>query len=134
MHYAFKQALKHYDAAVVIGTDCPAMSAELLAQAYQQLQTENEAVIAPAEDGGYVLLGLKRAALQLFAGIAWGTDQVYEQTQIKLQQLQLAWSSLKMQWDVDRPDDLQKLVILANQTDLHPDLRTVIHRLKPITA
>ena len=125
MYQAFYQALMDHDQVVIIGTDCPSLTAELIEQAFHALTT-NDAVIVPAEDGGYVLLGLKKASLELFTGITWGTDHVYTQTVERFQQLGLTWEELPWQWDVDRPVDLERLVRVYHHSNLHPDLWSVI--------
>ncbi len=131
MQHAFEQTLKNFDAALVVGTDCPAITVALMDQAFQVLCEDKDAVIAPAEDGGYVLLGLKTVYSELFTDIAWGTDQVYSQTQQRLNRLHLAWQPLEKQWDVDRPGDLQRLVREISRIDWHPDLRKVVEDLQP---
>ena len=66
-------------------------------------------VIAPAEDGGYVLVGLARPAPMLFDGIAWGSSAVMGQTRSKLAQAGVRWKELATYWDVDRPEDYARL-------------------------
>jgi hypothetical protein len=100
-----------------------------LNQAFQALCEDKDAVIVPAEDGGYVLLGLKKVYSELFTQIAWGTDQVYPQTQQRLHRLQLAWQSLDTQWDLDRPQDLKRLASEMSRLDWHPGLRNVVENL-----
>lgn len=94
--------------AVLIGTDCPALSARHLRLAHNALR-EYDAVIVPAEDGGYVLIGLKHFDADVFAGIAWGTDSVMAETRVRLAALGWRWGELPTLWDVDRPDDLLRL-------------------------
>lgn len=105
------------DGALVIGTDCPAMTAQHLRQAAQALQGQ-DAVVCPAEDGGYVLIGMRTAAAAAFSGIDWGTEHVMAQTRQKLRDAGCRWAEPLGLWDVDRPDDLQRLFAL------YPDART----------
>lgn len=93
--------------AVVIGTDCPALSAHDLGEALSALEEGYDAVLGPAEDGGYVLLGLRRVALELFENIPWGTEQVLGMTRARLKQLQWRWHELPARRDVDRPQDIE---------------------------
>jgi hypothetical protein len=131
MHQAFVHALRDVDAAVVIGTDCPCISVELLDQSFQALNRDYDAVIAPAEDGGYVLLGLKKAALEIFSEIDWGTGQVYGQTIKRFRQLNLTWESLPTQWDVDRVEDLKRLAYEKERgCQWHPQLESLVGELK----
>jgi glycosyltransferase A (GT-A) superfamily protein (DUF2064 family) len=81
-------------------------------------------------DGGYVLLGLKKVSAELFTRIAWGTDQVFAQTQQRLNRLPLTWQSLDTQWDVDRPEDLQRLAREKSRNTWHQDLRDVVENLQ----
>jgi glycosyltransferase A (GT-A) superfamily protein (DUF2064 family) len=67
-------------------------------------------VLYPAEDGGYVLIGLRRAAPEVFADMAWGQAQVMEQTRQRLRTLGWTWSEPATLWDVDRPEDLERLL------------------------
>ncbi len=93
---------------IVIGTDCPGISPELVQSAVRALE-KNDAVLAPAEDGGYVLFGLNRFDQSVFRGIAWGTDLVYRKTCERLSALSWTWETLPTQRDLDRPEDLELL-------------------------
>jgi len=66
-------------------------------------------VLAPAEDGGYPLIGLRRVSPRLFDGIAWGSPQVLAQTRRRLKALRWRWRELRILWDVDRPEDVARL-------------------------
>lgn len=109
MENAFLGTLEHADWAIIIGTDCPELTTEDLERAMQELENGNKAVIQPAHDGGYVLIGLKQSTPELFTGINWGTSQVFKQTRKQLDKLGWSWKELDIKWDVDRPDDLQRL-------------------------
>jgi rSAM/selenodomain-associated transferase 1 len=93
---------------LVIGTDCPALTAEHLCAAAQALR-EHDAVVIPAEDGGYVLIGLRKPAPMLFTGMTWGTSSVMAETRQRLQALGLTWHEFEALWDVDRPEDIVRL-------------------------
>jgi rSAM/selenodomain-associated transferase 1 len=129
MHRAFQQALSEHDQAIIIGTDCPTISHEILEQAFHTLKT-NDAVIAPAEDGGYVLIGLKKAAKELFTGIPWGTGNVFNLTVNRFRSIGFTWKELPVQWDVDRPQDLQRLIAVYRELDLISQLRLAIAGLE----
>lgn len=98
-------------ATLVIGTDCPALTAMLLREAARELDG-NDAVLLPAEDGGYVLVGTVRPLPEVFAGVEWGTDRVMAQTRERLRAAGLRWSEPATLWDVDRPEDLDRLAAL----------------------
>ncbi len=95
------------DAVVIIGTDCPALDVAYLRGALEKLR-DHDAVIGPAEDGGYGLIGLRRADPGVFAGIEWGTDTVCAETCRRFNAAGLFWSLLPRLWDVDRPEDLDR--------------------------
>ena len=91
---------------MLIGTDCPALTASLLKQAAQQLQT-HDAVLLPAHDGGYVLLGLKSPSPELFEHMAWSTSVVSAETLRRMATLNMrVWQGPKLH-DIDEPADLQ---------------------------
>jgi rSAM/selenodomain-associated transferase 1 len=104
---------------LVIGTDCPALRAADLRVAALSLQ-HHDAVVFPAEDGGYVLIGMKAPIPEAFSAIDWGTDRVMAQTRARLRSLQCTWAEPLTLWDVDRPDDLARLFALC------PDVQTAI--------
>ena len=101
---------------LLIGTDCPALQPAHLSAAASALlddcQSGNDAVFIPAEDGGYVLVGLRRPQPRLFEGIDWGTERVMAQTRQRLCELRLRWAELPPLWDLDRPGDLARLATL----------------------
>ena len=107
---AITHALGAHARVLLIGTDCPALTARHLRQADRALREGADAVFAPCEDGGYALIGLKRADARLFDRIAWGTDGVMAATRSRLRQLGWRWSELETLWDVDRPEDYQRLL------------------------
>ncbi len=101
---------------VVIGTDCPVLLGAHLVAAARVLRGDgdgpNDAVFVPAEDGGYVLVGLRGPQPRLFEGIDWGSERVMAQTRERLSELGLRWVELPTLWDVDRPGDLPRLATL----------------------
>lgn len=105
MHHAFMDALNHYQSAVLIGCDCPSLTTNDVAQALDNLQAGQDCVLAPAEDGGYVLIGLKQPQPRLFADMPWGTNQVLAITRQKAHDLGLAYQEITPQWDVDTAAD-----------------------------
>ena len=109
MGYAFDQTLKVCTRALLIGSDCPSLSRDDLEKAMGILSEGADAVIGPAEDGGYVLLGLRRYRPELFEGISWGSDSVLEETRLRLRRLGWRWHELSERWDVDRPEDVDRL-------------------------
>jgi rSAM/selenodomain-associated transferase 1 len=110
MGRALEAALAQGKRGLLIGSDCPAMSADYLRQAAGALDAGNDAVFGPAEDGGYVLVGLARTpAAQLFEGMAWGEASVMQRTRERLRRFAWRWHELPVLWDVDRPADLLRM-------------------------
>lgn len=105
---AFSNALTHFKVAVIIGCDCPSLTTEDLDLALAYLGQDADCVLAPAEDGGYVLIGLTRQQASLFDDIPWGTDQVMARTLARLQAEKINYRLLKTQWDVDNLTDLNR--------------------------
>ena len=97
---------------LIVGTDCPVMDAAYLDSALTRLQAGSDVVIGPAEDGGYVLIGMRRPLPALFADIPWGTDRVLAETLTKLEALSINYHLLPTLWDVDTPADLPRLQTL----------------------
>lgn len=107
------QAFAHIcrrSAALVIGTDCPALTTPELRTAAYALEQGTDAVFVPAEDGGYVLVGLRHAQASLVHGISWGSGRVMDETRERLRRSALRWVELRSSWDVDRPEDLDRLL------------------------
>jgi rSAM/selenodomain-associated transferase 1 len=93
---------------LVIGTDCPLLTPADLCAAGEALAT-HDAVVAPAEDGGYVLIGLRHATAEVFANIDWSTDRVMAQTRQRLAGNGFSWFEFSSCWDVDRSTDFERL-------------------------
>jgi rSAM/selenodomain-associated transferase 1 len=93
---------------LVVGTDCPAMTAEHLRQAAEALHS-HDVVVIPAEDGGYVLIGLRRPQPELFSDMTWSTATVMAEMRRRMCALALSCRELPPLWDVDTPDDLVRL-------------------------
>lgn len=110
MQQAFETLFaKSYQRVLIVGTDVPSLPLEHYKQALALLET-NHLVLGPALDGGYYLIGLKRAAPELFANMPWSTDRVLAATQEKAAQLGLSTALLPPWRDIDTIDDLQALI------------------------
>jgi uncharacterized protein len=106
MNHALCTALKHYKRAVLIGCDCPSLTTHDLINAITVLNEQTTVVFAPAEDGGYVLIGLNRPYPELFINMPWSNPQLMTQTRARCQQHGIVYQELATQWDVDTPEDL----------------------------
>jgi rSAM/selenodomain-associated transferase 1 len=94
--------------AMAIHSDGPTFRPEVIAEAIGALETQ-DVVLGPCDDGGYYLVGLKRACPQLFEGIEWSTPRVTQQTLARARQRGLAVHLLPEAMDVDTGDDLARL-------------------------
>ena len=110
MQHAFARTLQVAGHAILIGSDCPALTASHLQQAARALAEGNDAVLVPAEDGGYPLLGLNRCDAALFHDIEWGSAKVMTATRDRLRRLRWRWKELETLWDIDRPGDYRRLL------------------------
>ena len=106
MYFAMQQALSNARSIVLIGTDCPDLKPKHVTRGLQFLESGHNAVLGPADDGGYYLIGLNHANPTLFTDITWGKSTVLEQTRQKLQALNWNWKELESLRDIDRPADL----------------------------
>lgn len=113
---ALTSPLDAADCAILIGSDCPEYDAPYLESAFAALAT-HDAVLGPAADGGYVLIGLRRAVPTIFDGVAWGTGQVLQATRQRLRALGWSWHELQTRRDVDEACDLQHFPHLAAVAD-----------------
>jgi rSAM/selenodomain-associated transferase 1 len=89
---------------LLIGSDCPAIDAKLLRAAADRLDT-HDAIIHPAQDGGYVLLGLTRFDPSLFSGIVWSSASVAAETIDRIHALGWSLQIGETLRDIDRPED-----------------------------
>jgi rSAM/selenodomain-associated transferase 1 len=109
MQRAFESALARSRHAILVGSDIPALSVQYLRDADQALAQGDDVVIGPAEDGGYVLVGLSRCDPELFRGIPWGGPEALAATRRRIAALGRRVIELPALWDVDRPEDLERL-------------------------
>ena len=108
MDRALTRALRDNGRVLLIGTDAPALDAAMLRRAAGAL-AEADAVFVPALDGGYALVGVCRPAPELFAGVAWSTAQVMQQTRERAAASGLRLAELPAVNEIDEPSDLVHL-------------------------
>ena len=94
-------------AAILIGSDCPGLSARDLGQAFAALQT-HDCVLQPSTDGGYVLIGARRFERRALAGTAWSSGRELAQTRRRFARFALRWSELRALADLDTPADYRQ--------------------------
>lgn len=110
MHNATKARLEDNEFVVIIGSDCPAITTDILNQAYQSLANGKDAVLGFAKDGGYYLIGLKTPQLEIFQNITWGEADVAQITRQKFARLKLDFLGLVELNDIDTPEDYQRYI------------------------
>jgi rSAM/selenodomain-associated transferase 1 len=110
---AFRELLRRHGAAVVIGTDSPTLSPRLLRVALGELAA-CDAVLGPSPDGGFYLVGLRRAVAdkirEVFRGVRWGSSSAFRDALGNLRRCGFACAVLEPCADVDRPADFRRLV------------------------
>ena len=106
---AFERMLEKYDEALIIGSDCPYITATHIEEAYQALETK-DLVLGPTRDGGYYLIGLKKAIPELFENINWSTETVFEETIAVASQLDLTYHLLPELTDIDTINEWEEWV------------------------
>lgn len=94
-----------YTSICIIGTDCFELTSEIITEAFEELETV-DAVIGPAKDGGYYLLGMNKANPEVFNNKKWGTETVLKETLNDLEALELLYVKLEELNDIDTEDDL----------------------------
>lgn len=104
MRTAFERALSEHDRVVLIGSDCPLLDLPRVRWAFAALR-DHDAVFTPTEDGGYSLIGLRRAIESLFTDVRWSSDSVMQTSRTRLQSAGLSWAESPTSWDIDEPKD-----------------------------
>lgn len=106
MHNAISRVLSDgFEKAVLVGVDIPGLTAGVVLNAFGLLG-ERDAVFGPASDGGYYLVGLRRAEEGVFDGIEWSTPSVLKQTLLRAQAQGLSVGLTEVLDDVDVPADI----------------------------
>lgn len=109
MKNAFKNSFEQgFDSVIIIGSDCPQITTELLQDAFEALKNY-PVVLGPATDGGYYLLGMNEYIVQVFENKIWSTATVLEDTLKDLNNLGIDYTLLPMLTDIDEEKDLNLL-------------------------
>ncbi len=93
--------------AVIVGSDCPLLDAAYVRSALASLAS-CDVVVGPAEDGGYVLIAMRRPVPSLFVNVRWGTDTVLADTMAQARNERVSLRCLNALWDVDELDDWRR--------------------------
>ncbi|WP_227673187.1 TIGR04282 family arsenosugar biosynthesis glycosyltransferase [Psychrobacter nivimaris] len=108
MLIASQRVLQRFDKVVLIGTDCPSLTTVRIQTAIQQLN-QHDAIMIPATDGGYVLLGFRQVNESLFSDIVWSTASVAAVTKQRIAALGWTLALFDPLHDIDEPKDLVHL-------------------------
>ena len=108
MRRALERGLTQAGSVCLMGSDAPGLDAASLREAFRAL-TRHDAVFAPAFDGGYALVGLRRAVPTIFDAMPWSTAQVMQRTRERLASAGISHAELATVHDIDEPADLQHL-------------------------
>lgn len=113
-----RRALTESDFAIAIGADTPGLPVRLLLEASKALTTV-DAVLGPSDDGGFYLLGMRRCPPGLLERLPWSEPTTFAATGARLEERGLAVRVLEPWFDVDRPDDLERLQSAIANGTLH---------------
>jgi uncharacterized protein len=116
MYNAFGDVFQHgYKHAVIIGTDCPEINTELIEKSFEVLASTHQAVIGPALDGGYYLLGSNALHSEIFKEMSWSTSSVAHLTLRRLQEKAVVVAELPILRDIDHMEDYQQTKALLEK-------------------
>ena len=114
---------------VIIGTDCVMITEYDVKNAFSFLSEEKfEAVLGPATDGGYYLLGLCRETDTVFKGISWSTSRVFEETEKRMRENSLSYAVMKELPDIDEEKDISIKDIMKRNAELGHRLARVLSK------
>lgn len=125
MQHALRETLHDHTPVVLIGTDCPVLTADCLHLALSAA-SQHKTAIVPAEDGGYVLLAMDELQPVLFTDMPWGTSQVYAETMMRVTG---EVETLTPLWDVDYVEDLRRLQDVANDISINEQFQAYLGKL-----
>lgn len=103
----FQFNLDRYKKLIIIGADCPGLKSKHLDKAKRALDIV-DVVLGPSDDGGYYLIGLKKAHPSLFENIPWSTETVFEETLSRIKALHLSLYLLPELYDIDDVEDWKR--------------------------
>ena len=95
-----------YKKVVIIGSDSPSLPVSYINKA---LNSDKDLILGPSTDGGYYLIAMTGKVSEVFDGIAWGTEQVLDETLNRVKKAGVSLELLPVWYDVDFPEDLKFL-------------------------
>ena len=133
MFHAVSDAMQRATRVIIIGSDCLQFTTQHLQQALDSIAGSNKRVVlTPAQDGGYVLIGMNHIDYRLFENIAWGSADVLTQTRRVLQQLGRDWQELSCLKDIDVESDLKDIADYASGYPLGPELNGLLDKIQAL--
>jgi uncharacterized protein len=118
MHKVFEHTLDTCQTAVLVGSDCPAMTSGYVYRALKVLSSGIDFVFGPAEDGGYVLVGQNHVNPELFDDIPWSTGEVLHVSRQRLLARCQCWAELETLWDIDTVENYRRWQDISRQRAL----------------
>jgi rSAM/selenodomain-associated transferase 1 len=110
MAAAFETAFtRGFARTVLVGADCPVLSATLVRAAFRELASSADAVFGPSDDGGFYLIALSSHIPSLFRGVHWGTGTVLSEVSRRCREAGVPYSLLPPGFDIDTADDVASL-------------------------
>ncbi len=121
---------------VVIGSDCPQLTAADIESAFKLLDQE-PVVLGPSTDGGYYLIGMRNECADIFSGIDWSTERVLEQTIEHLRAKGIGYQCLSPKTDIDEYADLmtyRQQLASRQSADTDDALATALAKILPTSS
>ncbi|MCI0353239.1 MAG: TIGR04282 family arsenosugar biosynthesis glycosyltransferase [Acidobacteriales bacterium] len=133
IEHTMRKALLESKCAIAVGADTPGLTTAILATAVQYLRSI-DAVLGPAEDGGYYLIGLRRCPRNLLRDIRWSHSATLEDTRARFRRFGITSTLLPKRFDLDTPDDLARLrSLLAVRDIVAPHLHAVLNTIPALS-
>lgn len=118
---------------VIIGTDCVMITEEDVETAFSLLSGGDfEAVLGPAADGGYYLLGLRGETAAVFRDMRWSTSRVFEETVRRMEENGLRHAVMRELADIDEEKDISIRDIMTRDAELARRLERVLLKERKI--
>ncbi|PYK68858.1 MAG: glycosyltransferase [Verrucomicrobia bacterium] len=121
-----------FESCCLINSDSPTVTAEVFREGVLELQgADDRIVLGPSDDGGYYLIGMRKAYRRLFEDIDWSTERVFTQTLERAQELKVSVHILPKFYDVDDATALRRLCseLLEENSDIAPATRKFLAEL-----
>jgi len=120
---AITASVKRCGSAAILGTDVPHCPGAILVDAYQVL-LQGRPVIGPSKDGGYYLIGLTESVPELFEGIVWSGERVFDDTLMHARMIDMTLDRLPVLCDLDTWQDI--LDVIQDHADLKLSFQSAV--------